>query len=807
MNNKVLLFIAVNAVSAGAYAADSGNYALEEVIVTAQKTEETIQSIPISIQALDSKALENNGINSFSDVKALIPSLKFAAYPTADQNLLITLRGIAPNALELTQDTPTAVHINGVYIARGNGLNMAVADLERIEVLRGPQGTLYGRNATAGAINMITEKPTDHFVFKQQVTVAERNEILTRTSINVPISDTLFSKLAYLYNDKDGYVSNSAPGGIDFGERNSQAARFDLRWQPTQDLTVDYGYDWGYQRYYSTPEQCLQVGDPALNHALAAAMDPSQCGSSFKNKLYYAGHSPKSNVAIDGHALNVEWELGKTTLRSITAYRTLNDKFYGVLLAGGPNLTAGTIDVNFPGVLALSADPDHTKQHQFSQELQLVGDVGDYINYNAGLYYFKESGTEKQGLSTQVVGYNVPGALFAQPSHPFVNAVVDRGPFDLDATNESKAIFGQLTITPPVLDNNFEIIPGIRYTRDSREATQYFRTRGVTVVDSATGQLALAIPGTDVIGSNGVPSKFNKDFSKTTPSLTMQYHINPDVLTYAKYVKGYKSGGTAAIATTDKFFVEGFGPETLTSIELGIKSSWLDQRLRVNADVFQSKFKDQQVSVASAQSSAPIPPVDVVNAGRSTYQGGELELQAALAEDLRISANYAYLHFAYDKVENQFLAPNQKIDVTDFFHNVVPTNTYSLSADYSPNIVDFAKFNFNLNYSYTDATGAYTDSYSYDAASGKAVKNASSFPKKYFITPSYGIWNTRVSFSEIQTGPGDKGSVSVALWCKNLADKKYISFQTGLGLSAASAYQGFWGEPRTLGLDLIYRYE
>jgi iron complex outermembrane receptor protein len=193
MNKKHLMHVAI-ALACGTTANMAAAVAaLEEVIITAQKTEETIQSVPISIQALDSKTLENNAVNTFSDIKALVPAVRFTPYPTAQQNLLITIRGIPAGAIELTQDTPTAVHLNGVYIARGNGLDMSVADLQNIEILRGPQGTLYGRNATAGAVNIITVKPSSDFSFKQQITIAEQDQRISKTSINVPITDQLYA--------------------------------------------------------------------------------------------------------------------------------------------------------------------------------------------------------------------------------------------------------------------------------------------------------------------------------------------------------------------------------------------------------------------------------------------------------------------------------------------------------------------------------------------------------------------------------------------------------------------------------------
>jgi iron complex outermembrane receptor protein len=302
--------------------------------------------------------------------------------------------------------------------------------------------------------------------------------------------------------------------------------------------------------------------------------------------------------------------------------------------------------------------------------------------------------------------------------------------------------------------------------------------------------------------ATGAAAKYDNDFSEVTPSLTIQYQINPDLMTYGKYVKGYKSGGTAVRSSTTLGFEKGFDPEKLTSIEFGAKSAWFDQRVQANIAVFRSEFTDQQVSVRNPSAvgpGSPTVPFDIVNAGESTYDGVEFDMRVAVTEELRLSANYAYLHFAYDKVED----PVSGTDVTDFYHNKVPTNSYSLAADYSLGL-SFATLDANLTYSYVDAaSGPFQDAYSVSA--GGATQTAPT-DKRQFVTPSYGLWNARLALSDIKIGASGKSNLSVALWCKNLTDEEYASYNY-VTVAAAAQYQAFWGEPRTLGLDLIYRYE
>lgn len=810
MSKKLLLCTAIGATMAGLSPLHAIGQALEEVIVTAQKTEESIQDVPIAIQALDASTLEKNAITSMSDIKALVPSLKVINNPTTQENLLIQIRGIPSNALELTQDNPTAVHINGVYIARGNGLNMAVADLERIEVLKGPQGTLYGRNANAGAVNMVTARPTGEFGLKQQFTIAEYDQYLSKTSIDFPIAPNLAGKVSYIYDQKEGFIDNSAPNSIDFGDRTAQAARVDLMWTPTDDITVLYGFDWSESRYYSTPGQCMQAPNTALpsNFPIAGTVDPSVCSRDFEDKIPFYGNHPENRVSAFGHTLNVEWEIDDaTTIRSITGYREFDDRYFGILVGGGANMTGGVVDVNVGGI-NLPAQANKTKGDQLSQEFQVLGDIGDTISYSTGLYFFKETGSETKGRSASVVWRQsqFQTSPVAAPSPFGATWVSLNGPRDVTAENKSAAIFGQLTWSPEFADGNLDIIPGIRYTRDSRKATM-FEKRGGTLIQTdvsptpIVSNSSVVYTGTPAFpfADFGTPAKYDEDFSEVSPSLTVQYHITEDIMTYGKVAKGYKSGGTAIRSSKNSSFVEGFDPETLISYELGLKSTLWDRRLRVNAALFQSEFEDQQVTIRdNTVPATTTPQFDVQNAGESTYQGFELEAVLAITDNLRAGLNYAWLDFEYDKVED----PATGVDITDFYHMKVPKSAWSATLDYSVP-VGFASLDFNLSYSYVDdVTGPYQDLYS--IAGGQAVLVAPA-DERQFLTPDYGVWNGRVALADIAVGPGDRGSLTVALWGKNLADKEYATFGFST-VAAAAQYQWFWGEPRTFGLDVIYKY-
>ncbi|QDX80650.1 hypothetical protein B9N43_04960 [Denitratisoma sp. DHT3] len=767
---------------------------LEELIVTAQKISESAQDVPISIQAFDARTLERASITSLSDVRALVPGLAFKAFPTAQENLMPSLRGINGNAVEITQDNPAAVHVNGIYIPRGNGLNMSVAELERIEVLKGPQGTLYGRNATSGAINLITAKPYMDFGFNQQITVGNYGRVLSKTNVNIPLSENFAAKIAYLNSSYDGWLKSSR-GGENFGAREAEGWRLDLRWKPSNVVTVDYSYDWAKTDYSNMPSQCLTAVGSNINPttgarsvpAMATALQPGNCSQERMTTVQTPDPArismpSKNSVVNEGHTLLVEWEASNTlTLRSLTGVRELRDAYANTYIVS-PTAVFGGVGIQMGPQASFGAPMDITGDRAVSQEIQFIGRPSDYFKYTAGLYYFDEKADNHITLGNSYAasfdgGNNWLGGL--------------NGVRVARAHNSSWAAFSQFSWTPDILSRKLEIIPGIRYTRDSRYASLYQGNGATWTYNASTGAQTF-VPPAQAARINGV---VDRDFSKTTPSLTLQYHWSEGLMVYGKVVKGYKAGGTQIRSSTTAAFSNGFAPENVTSTELGFKSDLMDRRLRINFAAFRSKFDDLQISVANPNATSPPCPscYDVLNAGKATYQGWELEVAAAVSNALRLGLNWTHLSQRFDQVVSN------GVDVTPYYHIVVPKDSYSLNADYEFGRVGPGKLSAHLDYSYFGKQSTtIADSFS---ATGALV---SIIDPSYATTPSYSLVNGRIALSNIVVGPGNNGSLTVALWGKNLADKKYLAFGSNGGFFAGMT--GIWGEPRTYGIDLIYRY-
>jgi len=563
---------------------------LEEIIVTAQKREESLQNTPISIAAFTASDLEKASITEISDLRSQVPSLQITPHPNSGVTTRIFMRGVGNNDDQITQDPSVAVYVDGVYVARTQGMVSEVAELERIEVLRGPQGSLYGRNATGGAINFITRSPQlDELRIKQTFTVGNYDHFRSRTNINVPIGDTLALEAGYMHLQRDGYVKNRGTGVDRFGDQRRKAWRGALLWQPSDSFGLRYSYD--RSELEDTPVFMAPV--PLYP---AKGKRPNE-GSPRVDDLR------ENDSVSQGHNLTATWEVSDAlTLKSISGYRKLDSWT-------NQNYLAGVF-----GPFAVLEVDQWVKQNQFSQELQAIGEIGDRLNYVLGLYYFEETGDG-----------------FGDTYYPTRRQHDER---TLRIENEAFAVYGQGTYTPAVLDDRLHLTAGLRWSRDERRA----RLQDTIILTSI-----------DLVSTNvGPTTPASTSFDNLSPSVIIAFDVNPDVNLYGKVVRGYKSGGFNIRASSLERFSAGFEPETLTSYEIGLKSMLLDNRLRFNIAGFISDYRDIQVNTRSDPSNIAI--TDVLNAGEARVEGIELDVTARPVDELTLSVNYSYLTGKYLKV-------------------------------------------------------------------------------------------------------------------------------------------------------------
>ena len=527
---------------------DQVEYGVDDIVVTAQKRVESIQDTPISIMAFGETALENKAITGMSDLTAQVPNLQLTPFPGNATSQRIYIRGIGSNNDQFTQDPSVAVYVDGVYVARSQGLATEVADLERIEVLRGPQGSLYGRNATGGAINFITAAPRlGIWSAKQSVTIGNLDQIRSRTLVNVPVGETLAAQFSFYRAKRDGITRNLGTGVDRFGDQDRTAYRAALLWQAAPNLQFRYSYD--RTDIKDTPAFAAPV--PYYPKTLARPRE----GSPFVRNLM------RNDVVSQGHNLTAAWDIStQAQLKSITAYRKLSSFTNQDYLSG------------VFGPFAASVVVFDQKQEQFTQELQLVGTVGGHLDYALGLYYFKEDAD----------GYD--------SAYQLTSRLIER---NITVENKAFAAYAQATYTPGILANRLHLTAGGRWSRDERRAS-FQRS-------SQTGNLP---PVAEPFGLG------DRSFDDFSPSATIAFDISKDINSYFRVATGYKTGGYNVGASSLQKFREGFSPENVTSYELGFKSDLLDRKLRVNVALFNMDYTDIQVNVPDPQQPSVIDVIN-----------------------------------------------------------------------------------------------------------------------------------------------------------------------------------------------------
>lgn len=590
---------------------------IEEVIVTARKREENLQRTPIAITAFTGENLDARGIVKLNDIAQFSPNVTFDNYNSfggANSNAIVYIRGIGQNDFVPTVEPGVGLYVDGVYLGRTVGSTLDLLDVERVEVLRGPQGTLFGRNSIGGAVSVVTKKPDKIFGTKADVTIGTDSKFNVRASVNVPFTDTLWGRFAGASMNQHGYVDQFNHDRMT-GNTKTISGRGALRWMPNDavevNLAADYSEDngngppWTATAFdYSDPNSFVMLQNLLPFLGCGATPDNPQGSTSNPqcyNSQYLFGKEGKDAGDahfyygyIRGASLSFDWKAtDDLSFKSITAWRRLNTLFDN--------------DDHVPMVPNLSTDL--LEQEQVSQEVQLLGSAFDQkLEWIVGLYYFQEDGKNTNPVDFTPI------------------KLISGGPFD----NDSKAIFTQGTLH---VTEKFDATVGVRYTKDKKT----FLPDQVITDGKFTG-----IPvGLRVVPFEEVATKA----SDTTPMINLAYQWTPNVMTYATYSEGFKGGGFTQRVFPPQPFVDSFRPEFATSYELGLKSTSLDGRLRLNGAVFWTDYTDLQITVFTGIA----PHLD--NAGDATIKGFELEAEAVPGEGWLAQATVGYLDAGYDKVD------------------------------------------------------------------------------------------------------------------------------------------------------------
>lgn len=626
---------------------------LEEIIVTAQKREQNLQDTPVAVTAFTASSIEERGITNTFDIMNSVPNLiigGIGANPTAAG---VTIRGLGTLDPQLTQDTKVGMYLDGVYMARMTSAAFQLAGIERIEVLRGPQGTLFGRNSTGGAVNIITKKPTGEWGFRQEATVGNRGRTRSVTSVNIEEMAGISAYVSYVNTSYDGDVKNIATTRLypdvktgDGGEMDTDGYRVALRWMANDDLTVDLSFN-----------DVDTDGFGAANQVTWANAGLAPFIPGFADIVAAVDQDRKSRIALDGLGpdttqtrntnLTVEWDLGDVTLKSISAYTEWDHEGFSDNDGAEP-------------LLAFASSRRVESQQQKTQEFQLTGVAfNDSLEYVTGLFYFEEQ--------TQNLG---SGSSLGSQSTRIA-----------ETDYNSWGIYGQGTWTPGWLDNKLSLTLGLRYGEDEKEAEQLLSS------------FPSAVSGKD-------------DWSNISYTAIADYLWNEDINTYFKVSTGYNAGGfnirdTAIDPVTGLTgFETPVDEETLITYELGMKAELVDNRVRLNAALFHTDFDDMQINEIPDQTTCLGGTFCLVtsNAGGAEMQGVELELEAVITEAFSVQASYAYINA---KVTEFILANGDDVTEGKLFA-LTPENSASLSLVYDFPATDIGQFSARIDASYQD---------------------------------------------------------------------------------------------------------
>lgn len=518
--------------------ADEGT-TLETVTVTAQKIEQDLQDIPIAITAIDRSELQRNGITTVGDVLGVTPSVTIAPYVNSTNTFFMYMRGVGfIDPGQIATDGAVGLYQDGFYISRPQGINFDLSDIDRVEVLRGPEGTLYGRNTMGGAVNIISRAPSGEAGLRQELELGNQHYYRVLSVIDTPAWNSVSVKISLLARSIDGAVAD--PGySAGFGADTEKGAKLQVRWAPDDAFSADYFVD------YSLIESTANYGvNTALNGETIVPGLPYVASTNRPVAAYRSIDLPLSNTRSSMQGLTLTWlPTSDFTVRSLTAYRWLNANTFQ-----NYNEIYGLRDFESHNVI-----PDQ----QFSQEIQMLGQIPSLaLDFVAGIYHLNE-----------------------QTSNHLDGSAAGLGVYDMiDETenSESDAVYGQTTWTA---NSRVEVTIGGRYTYDSKHG---IRTR-INLLSHKAEYDALS----------------ELHYGRFTPSITTSLRLFPEASIYIRAATGYKSGAPNADAPIGGFS-QAYGPESLVTYELGWKSLWFDRRSRLNIALFQTDYKDQQRAIQVA---------------------------------------------------------------------------------------------------------------------------------------------------------------------------------------------------------------
>nr|WP_246864418.1 TonB-dependent receptor [Spongiibacter thalassae] len=738
-----------------------------------------MQSTPVAVTAVTSAAIDKQQLVDISALSAAVPNLVVSSAVAQPGSATLFMRGQGSLDGLIAIDQAIGVYVNGVYAARSTGGLLEFFDVAQVEVLRGPQGTLFGRNTTGGAVNVITTRPSQELEGSARVDVGNYNHKLFRGVLNLPVNDAFAVRAAYQHKEQDGFGKNllldRETGGFDndylrlTAEFSPEDAPYSVLLAADRFEMSTAGETVGLKSW--RPTQANQAVIAACSGQIPGAESLAQAcpygrpgGDTYDNYLQGNGlindfHDTFSPAAAYGEVENYGF--------SATVDADLSETLYFKSITGvrGVEMASLTDNDGTPYVLTGGVEDDHgnfIKQSQFSQELQLNGTALDSrLSWIVGLYYFIEEGDDD----------SISGALF--PINPAIGYV------DAEITNKSRAVFAQLNFD---LSERLRMTTGLRYTEDEREMISRNRDR-----NAFTGAESSSLPPETLDGDPNDPFRatFKRDYDYWSSMFGLDYQISDSLFSYLKVSRAYRSGGLNTRVVAGGTPPIGFDPEEVTDVEVGAKFDFWEGRGRLNTAVFHTDFKDIQRNLTGVTDDGRLVS-GIDNAAEAVIQGAEFELQLLPVENLTLSANVGLTVYEYKEFINSI--NGQDLSDTPFIYS--PEMTYGVSADYDIPMSGDKLLNLNVNYAYKD------DMYALALKDPELNDEENRELRDTAKMDGYGLLNLRLALSF------GKSDVEVALWGRNVLDKEYETRllpleNTPLGITS---YQP--GAPRTFGVSI-----
>lgn len=716
---------------------------LEEITVTAEKMERSLQATALSVQAFDLRAMERMGLTRTSDIGRFTPGITMVPASTGGGQMSMSGRGAGNRDNHPLLPAKVGLYIDGSYIGVGNAVNLDLLDIDRIEVLKGPQGTLFGRNTIGGAISVITKKPDRLLGGSMQATAGTHGERSIRGSLNAPLVDKkLFGRIALVRKNRGPFFVNGWPGATKpYDDIDEYGARIALRWLATERITAD----WTFERIRhdnATPANQLVAVGAAPFDAMAPYVR-SDNGNILTNAQRF------SEMDLWQTTVTLTWDVFENmAVKSISGWRRYDQEY-----AGDADGTPLVVFENF------QADDHRT----FYQELQGIGTILDgCIDYAIGLTWFLER-SDTETSAKPFAAFNAGTANFTTRT---------------EGANRALGIYGQLTAH---LTDRLEATVGVRLSKERREVE---RSR---CNDPGLAKPASCPPGPAIVGDNflGIEDRIRSD--NWSPLFRVAYRWSSDVMTYLSWTRGYSSGGfNVRYGSLDD--LAPYEDETVSQWEVGIKSEWLDNRLRANASAYYSEYRDMQVSGWRSTSSATYWS----NAGGARIRGWEVDLTAAPIDELRLGVVHGWTKADFTEFEE--CPPGSPPGCTPIersrFHRIpaTPHRTYGGFVSYTFDPSSLGTFEISMRFHRQGPSGYHTRIDLYDASEGQR----------------HTVYGARAELYDAFGVPG----LSVAVVGSNITDRSYVD--NGIDFRRMPAEPRFtmktFGDPRHVMIEIGYAF-